>query len=79
MNLRDRVLHRKHLSKYLTHENPNLRAWVKKRIHRTDQVYEVINRNINYIPKENQYALRKVMIPQQNLCSDNPGYPFKNE
>jgi len=46
----------KHLSKYLTADNPLLRNWVRERIHRTDQRYEVIEDVIHYIPKENQYV-----------------------
>jgi len=58
-----------HLSKYLTHESAGLRDWVKSRIPRTDQRYEVIEGNTNYIPKESHYVYGEVNVSSNDLKS----------
>ena len=60
----------KHLSKYLTHTNNNLRNWVKKRFG-MDQRYNVIEGNINYIPGENIYVLGCINLVRKRLKKIN--------
>ena len=57
----------KHLSKYLTSDNPILREWVRERIHKTDQKYEVIDRDVRFIPEENQFIIGAIDLSYQKL------------
>jgi len=57
----------KHLSKYLTHEYAPLREWVKSRINLTDQRYEVIEKDIDWIPEEHQFTLGFISENYTNL------------
>ena len=59
----------KHLTKYLTSNNPLLRNWVKERFYRSDQRYEVIDRDIAYVPEENIFVDGNVMIYKEKRKS----------
>jgi len=69
--LSEKLRMNKHLIKYLTHKSESLRDWVKDRIQRTDQRYDVIEGTTREIPEEHIYVLGEVNISVEKLSSLN--------